>query len=94
MKFPSALAASYTPRGGGVKYTSRGETAPQLIPRCYMLKAKGTTMRTAQCPLCQEQLEAENDDELFAKGRAHADAKHSDQNISDEQIRAVPAQDK
>ena len=51
-------------------------------------------MRTAQCPLCQEQLEAENDDELFAKGRAHADAKHADQNISDEQIRAVPAQDK
>lgn len=51
-------------------------------------------MRVAECPLCHEQLEAENDEALFAKGRAHADAKHADQQISDEQIRAVPAQDK
>ncbi|HEX8981867.1 MAG TPA: hypothetical protein VF792_03785 [Ktedonobacterales bacterium] len=51
-------------------------------------------MRVAECPLCHEQLEAANDEELFAKGRAHADAKHADQSISDEQIRAVPARDK
>lgn len=51
-------------------------------------------MRVAECPLCHEQLEAENDEELFAKGRAHADTKHADQQITDEQIRAVPAQDK
>lgn len=51
-------------------------------------------MRVAECPLCHEQLEAENDQELFAKGRAHADAKHADQHITDEQIRAVPARDK
>jgi predicted small metal-binding protein len=51
---------------------------------------KETSMRTADCPLCGQHLEAENDDELFKKGRAHADEKHADQNITDEQIRQVP----
>jgi hypothetical protein len=50
-------------------------------------------MRAADCPLCGEHLEAENDDELFQKGRAHADQKHADQNITDEQIRQVPTRD-
>jgi predicted small metal-binding protein len=50
-------------------------------------------MRTADCPLCGEHLEAENDDELFNKGRAHADEKHGDQQITDEQIRQVPSHD-
>ncbi len=51
-------------------------------------------MRVAECPICHEQLEAENDQELFAKGRAHVDEKHADQNITNEQIRAVPVRDK
>jgi len=51
-------------------------------------------MRVAECPLCHEQIEAENDAELFTKGRAHANEKHADQQITDEQIRAVPAHDK
>lgn len=51
-------------------------------------------MRVAECPICHEQLEAATDEELFAKGRAHADTKHADQKITDEQIRAVPVRDK
>jgi hypothetical protein len=48
-------------------------------------------MRAADCPLCQEHLEAETDEELFKKGRVHADEKHPDQHITDDQIRAVPS---
>jgi len=51
------------------------------------------TMRAADCPLCGQHLEAEDDDALFQKGRAHADEKHADQSISDEQIREVPTRD-
>jgi hypothetical protein len=51
------------------------------------------TMRAADCPLCGEHLEAEDDDALFRKGRAHADEKHADQMITDEQIREVPTRD-
>jgi predicted small metal-binding protein len=50
-------------------------------------------MRAADCPLCGEHLEAENEEELFQKGRAHADEKHGDQQITDEQIRQVPSHD-
>ena len=50
-------------------------------------------MRAADCPLCGEHLEAEDDDALFQKGRAHADEKHADQHITDEQIREVPVRD-
>jgi predicted small metal-binding protein len=50
-------------------------------------------MRAADCPLCGEHLEAENDEELFRKGRAHADENHADQHITDEQIRQVPTRD-
>jgi predicted small metal-binding protein len=50
-------------------------------------------MRAADCPLCGEHLEAENDDELFKKGRAHVDEKHGDQQITDDQIRQVPTRD-
>jgi predicted small metal-binding protein len=51
-------------------------------------------MRVAECPLCHEVLEAETDEELFAKGRAHANEKHADQQITDEQIRSVPSHEK
>jgi hypothetical protein len=54
---------------------------------------KETSMRAADCPLCGQHLEAENDDEMFKKGRAHADEKHADQNITDEQIRQVPTRE-
>jgi len=50
-------------------------------------------MRAADCPLCGEHLEAEDDEELFRRGRAHADEKHADQYITDEQIRQVPTRD-
>jgi predicted small metal-binding protein len=50
-------------------------------------------MRAADCPLCGEHLEGENDEELFTKGRAHADEKHGEQQITDEQIRQVPTRD-
>ncbi len=50
-------------------------------------------MRVADCPLCGQRIEAENDDELFKKGRAHADEKHADLNITDEQIRQIPVRD-
>ena len=50
-------------------------------------------MRAADCPLCGEHIEAEDDDALFRKGRVHADEKHADQNITDEQIRQVPTRD-
>lgn len=50
-------------------------------------------MRVAECPLCHQRLEAENDEELFTKGRAHADAQHADTKITDEQIRQIPVQD-
>ncbi|MEO7000636.1 MAG: DUF1059 domain-containing protein [Ktedonobacterales bacterium] len=50
-------------------------------------------MRVAECPICHEQLEGENNQELFRKGRAHADEKHADMQITDEQIQAVPARD-
>ena len=56
-------------------------------------RRKEMSMRVADCPLCGQKLEAENDDELFQKGRAHADEKHADQNITDEQIRQVPVRD-
>lgn len=51
-------------------------------------------MRVAECPICHETLEAETDEELFRKGRAHADEKHADQHFTDEQIRAVPSHEK
>lgn len=50
-------------------------------------------MRAADCPLCNQHLEAENDEELRKKGRAHADEKHGDMHISDEQIRQIPIHD-
>ena len=50
-------------------------------------------MRAAECPLCHERLEAETDDELFQKGRAHADEKHADMHVTDEQIHQVPTQE-
>ena len=50
-------------------------------------------MRAADCPLCGEHLEAENDDALYQKGRAHVDEKHPDQHITDEQIRQVPTRE-
>jgi hypothetical protein len=50
-------------------------------------------MRAADCPLCGEHLEAEDDEELFRRGRADADEKHADQYITDEQIRQVPTRD-
>ena len=51
-------------------------------------------MRVAECPLCHEVLEAQTDEELFTKGRAHVNEKHADQQITDEQIRAVPSREK
>lgn len=51
-------------------------------------------MRAAECPICHEQLEAENDEELFKKGRAHADQKHADMSLTDDQVRSVPVRDK
>jgi predicted small metal-binding protein len=50
-------------------------------------------MRVADCPLCGQHLEAANDDELFKKGRAHADEKHADLHITDAQIRQIPSHD-
>lgn len=50
-------------------------------------------MRAADCPLCGQHLEAENDEELFKKGRAHADEKHADLHITDEQIQQIPSHD-
>jgi predicted small metal-binding protein len=63
-------------------------------PLSQMCHRKGDRpMRAADCPLCGEHLEAENDDELFKKGRAHVDDKHGDQQITDDQIRQVPTHD-
>ena len=50
-------------------------------------------MRAADCPLCGQHLEAETDDEIYVKGRSHADEKHADQQITDEQIRQVPTRE-
>jgi hypothetical protein len=43
-------------------------------------------MRCVDCP-CGLVLTAEDDEALFAAGRAHADEHHPDDNISDEFIR-------
>jgi hypothetical protein len=48
-------------------------------------------MRVCTCPGCGKQIEAADDDALFAAGRAHADAEHADQGMSDDQIRQIIA---
>ena len=50
-------------------------------------------MRAADCPFCGEHFEAENDDAIFQLCRAIADEKHPDKQVTDEQIRQVPARD-
>ena len=46
-------------------------------------------MRTANCPLCNQRLEAENDQALFEKGKAHAAEAHAGMNLSDERVQQV-----
>jgi hypothetical protein len=60
---------------------------------CFKAR-KEQAMRATDCPICHEHLEAETDEELFQKGRAHADEKHADMNFTDEQVRAVPTYEK
>ena len=45
----------------------------EIAPGWFVLRTEGATMRVAECPICHEEIEAETDEELFAKGRAHAD---------------------
>ena len=49
-------------------------------------------MRVAACPGCGKQLKGATDDELVEQGIQHAKEAHADQNLSDEQIRALVAQ--
>jgi predicted small metal-binding protein len=49
-------------------------------------------MRVATCPGCGKQFEGANDDELFEKGKQHAQEAHPDQNLTDDQVRAIVAQ--
>jgi len=49
-------------------------------------------MRVATCPGCGKKIEAANDDELFKQGRQHADQDHADQNLTDDQVKAIIAQ--
>lgn len=49
-------------------------------------------MRVATCPGCGKQLKAATDEELIEQGKQHAKEAHADQNLSDEQIRAIVAQ--
>ena len=45
-------------------------------------------MRKIDCS-CGHTLEAENDEELFAKGRQHVAEVHADENITDDQLRQL-----
>jgi predicted small metal-binding protein len=50
------------------------------------------SMRVATCPGCGKQIKAENDEELLKQGRQHAQEAHADQNLTDDQIKAIIAQ--
>jgi predicted small metal-binding protein len=45
-------------------------------------------MRKLDCQ-CGQTLEAENDEELFAKGKQHVSEVHPAENISDDQLRQL-----
>jgi predicted small metal-binding protein len=49
-------------------------------------------MRQIDCPACGQHAEAANDEELFKIARAHADQAHSDQKLTDDQIRQIVKQ--
>jgi predicted small metal-binding protein len=46
-------------------------------------------MREINCPACGQHAEAENDEALFKIARAHANQAHSDQNLTDDQVREI-----
>jgi predicted small metal-binding protein len=57
-----------------------------------MVEGGETHMRAMDCTLDDHHLEAENDEELFKQAREHVDEAHPEMEFSDEQLRAMIAE--